>query len=383
MIYEPAEDSYLLAEQVKKFAFGSVLDVGTGSGIQAIAAAKSSRVKSVLAVDINPEAITSLGKKKVKKIKTQQSDLFSNVKGRFDTILFNAPYLPLDPREPKDSQLATTGGKHGYEILVRFLQNIDDHLTKKGIALILFSSLTHKEKIEEALFDIGYDFEVVGEQKISFETLYVYKIQRNWLLKELFAKNVTNIHKLAKGHRGTIFTGDYKNKRIAIKAQRLELQVRTVDREAGMIKILNKKGIAPKLLWKGKEYFAYEYIPGEFIKDFLEHSKKEETKKVFLEVLRQCRVLDVLKLSKEEMHNPWKHVIVGKKIVLLDFERAHKEPKPNNVTQFCQYLMRNHSLLAKKGIQFRKEELIVLSQKYKRRELEGDFKKIVALVKSR
>ena len=51
MIYEPAEDSHLLAEAVKKFAHGRVLDMGTGSGIQAITAAKSRKVKIRVAAE--------------------------------------------------------------------------------------------------------------------------------------------------------------------------------------------------------------------------------------------------------------------------------------------------------------------------------------------
>ena len=66
MIYEPVEDSFLLNKYVDKLAFGRVLDVGTGSSIQAISAAKKKNVKSVLAVDINEEAVAQLKKKNIK-----------------------------------------------------------------------------------------------------------------------------------------------------------------------------------------------------------------------------------------------------------------------------------------------------------------------------
>ncbi|MBI4141354.1 50S ribosomal protein L11 methyltransferase, partial [Candidatus Woesearchaeota archaeon] len=56
-VYFPREDSVTLAHQVSEHAKGVVLDVGTGTGIQAVSAAASSKVKKVFAVDINPAAI--------------------------------------------------------------------------------------------------------------------------------------------------------------------------------------------------------------------------------------------------------------------------------------------------------------------------------------
>ena len=48
------------------------------------------------------------------------SDLFSNIKGKFNTIIFNPPYLPED--EFKDKSL--DGGKKGYEIIEKFLNKV-------------------------------------------------------------------------------------------------------------------------------------------------------------------------------------------------------------------------------------------------------------------
>lgn len=108
MIYPPREDSFLLEREVKKYAKGkSFLDIGTGSGIQA-KAAKQAGAKSVLAADINPESLKHL---KVQGINVVKSNLFSNIKRKFDLIAFNPPYLPRDKREDKESALTTTGGK--------------------------------------------------------------------------------------------------------------------------------------------------------------------------------------------------------------------------------------------------------------------------------
>ena len=118
-IYLQREDSFLLQKAVKKSAKSKrVLDMGAGSGIQAQTALKAG-AKNVLAIDIDPEVIAHLKKQNLKAIK---SNLFQNVNGKFDLIVFNPPYLPEDRREDKESARVTSGGKKGDEILMRFLK---------------------------------------------------------------------------------------------------------------------------------------------------------------------------------------------------------------------------------------------------------------------
>ena len=137
MIYEPREDSFLLQKFVKQFAKGKVLDVGTGSGLQAITALENT--SGVLASDINPECVNFV---KAKGVTTIVSDLFTNISGTFDLIIFNPPYLPLDKREDKESALSTTGGVKGSEVLERFLKDAKQYLMPSGKCLIVTSSLT-------------------------------------------------------------------------------------------------------------------------------------------------------------------------------------------------------------------------------------------------
>jgi len=173
MIYEPKEDSFLLEKEVKKFAENkSFLDLGSGSGIQSKAAI-AAKAKSVLAADINEEAIENLKKQDIPAVK---SDLFSKIRGKFDIIAFNPPYLPEDKRENKESQLATTGGKKGDEIILKFLKQAKSHLSKEGIILLVVSSLTPKENINKLLREQKFQKKVLSSEKFFFETLEVWKI---------------------------------------------------------------------------------------------------------------------------------------------------------------------------------------------------------------
>ena len=171
-MYTPAEDSYLIEKYVKEFARGKILEIGCGSGILLEAALKKS--KDVIGVDIDEE---SLAYCKEKGLNVKKSNLFSNVKGKFDFIIFNPPYLPEDEL---DSSLSTrhidlVGGKNGYEIIEKFFKKVRKHLNKKGEVLILFSSLTNKSKVESIMRENRFSYEKLEEKSVGLmERLYVY-----------------------------------------------------------------------------------------------------------------------------------------------------------------------------------------------------------------
>ncbi len=181
-IYQPSEDSYLLQESLKKYLKKykkniNILDMGSGSGIQA-QTCKDLGFKKVLTSDINPEVIKHLKKQK---LKTILSNLFSDIPKtkKFDLIIFNPPYLPEDKREPLDSKLQTTGGKKGYEIIIKFLTQAKKHLTKKGKILLLFSSLSKPSIIKTKSKKQGYSIKKLNQTSLFFEKLYVYEFLKN------------------------------------------------------------------------------------------------------------------------------------------------------------------------------------------------------------
>lgn len=104
-VYEPADDTFLIADHLKTPQGANLLDFGTGCGILAILAVE--KATRVVATDINPYAIICT-QKNVKmnhfshKIDVRQGNVFNPLHQNetFDQILFNPPYIPDDQSQP-------------------------------------------------------------------------------------------------------------------------------------------------------------------------------------------------------------------------------------------------------------------------------------------
>ncbi|HLD72750.1 MAG TPA: HemK2/MTQ2 family protein methyltransferase [Candidatus Nanoarchaeia archaeon] len=402
-IYPPAEDSFLLQKLVRKYALGRVLDLGTGSGIQALTAAASPLVKEILAADINPEALEKLNQeiklKKFRKIKTIFSDLFSAIEGKFDTIIFNPPYLPQDKiGKELIADPALYGGKKGWELSARFFQEASKFLVPNGKILFLFSSLTNKPKIEEIIAHNLLESKLLAQERLPlFEELYLYLIEKSKILRELERKGIEEIQYLSHGKRGNVFTGildrsklvktHFSSKKdpikVAIKIKRKESQAQErIENETKWLKILNPKGIGPKLLFSGEDFLVYEFVEGTFFPDWIKDQPKPEIKRVLSIIFEQCYLLDQLGLNKEEMHRPLKHILLDKNNfpVMIDFERITETKKPHNLTQFIEFISRIKSELEKKNFQINPEGLRASAKLYKKKIAPETFKSLLVQI---
>ncbi len=169
MIYEPAEDSFMLMGFLDDYLEDledkniSYLDLGTGSGILA-ETAKEAGVKNITCSDKNIDAVKFTSGKGFVSI---ESNLFENISDSFDLITFNAPYLPEDDLEDFESAEITTGGKKGDEISIKFIDSTLHHLNEKGKIFLLVSSLTPLKKLE------ALGGKVVARKKLFMEELII------------------------------------------------------------------------------------------------------------------------------------------------------------------------------------------------------------------
>ncbi|QKY19852.1 methyltransferase domain-containing protein [Halolamina sp. CBA1230] len=175
-VYQPAEDSGLLADAAAEFARGRTLEVGTGSGW--VAEQVASEVPETVAADVNPHACRQARERGVEAVRTNLTDAFAD--GSFETVLFNPPYLPTDPENEWDDWMeqALSGGESGRELIEPFLDDLGRVLAPGGQALLLVSSLAGFEEVEELARDAGFVPEEVRQESYPFETLSILRLTR-------------------------------------------------------------------------------------------------------------------------------------------------------------------------------------------------------------
>ncbi len=147
-VYPPREDSLLLAKIVEEYASGKVLDLGTGTGLQGIIAAKKGCKVTFADIDANAlKCASANAKTNGVSGEFTKTDLFSNIKDSFDTIIFNPPYLDSkNLSQHKSRNYALDGGVGGREMINAFLKAYNTFLEEDGTVLLVESGFNLYER---------------------------------------------------------------------------------------------------------------------------------------------------------------------------------------------------------------------------------------------
>lgn len=173
-VYPPSEDSIFLTESLDIRIGEKVLEIGTGSGIVSIQCALNGA--DVVCGDINPRAVALARRNAAANgvdIDVRETDVYSNIEGRFDTIVFNLPYLPVE--DEGELAKAWSGGPDGLGPLPRLLEGAPEHLLPDGRVVVVVSSLMDRAGLDKTLEE--YEVKVLGELPLFFERLQVLEIK--------------------------------------------------------------------------------------------------------------------------------------------------------------------------------------------------------------
>ena len=161
-VFPPTPTSDLLGRAVLDDVRESdrVLDMGTGSGVNAILAA--SRSHEVIGVDINPHAVAAATANADRngvaaRTRFAMSDLFDAVDGTFDVIIIDPPFRWFAPRDLLELSFAD----ENYRTLTRFMTEVPDRLNPGGRLLLFFGTSG----------DMNYLQHLIGQTALRAETI--------------------------------------------------------------------------------------------------------------------------------------------------------------------------------------------------------------------
>jgi len=187
-VYRPQGDTKLLLQALRTVDLPTgarVLDMGTGTGAIALAAALRGAAK-VTAVDVSWRAVLAaranarlLGRR----IRVLRGDLFAPVAGeRFDVILANPPYVPSPEVRPTGRGRAWDAGAKGRLLLDRICERAADMLSPGGTLLMVHSDLCDEHLTLDQLREAGLRAEVVLRRAEPFGP--VMRGRAGWLERQ-------------------------------------------------------------------------------------------------------------------------------------------------------------------------------------------------------
>ncbi len=161
-VFAPHSDSEVLARAVEREALPSgarVLDLCTGSGVVALAAARGGA--EVTAVDVSRRALAAAwwnGRRRGYRVRVRRGSLFDAVAGeRFDLVVSNPPYVPspTDVLPRRGPSRAWAAGRDGRVVLDRICAGAPAHLAPGGAVLLVHSSLVGEDATLDGLRRAG------------------------------------------------------------------------------------------------------------------------------------------------------------------------------------------------------------------------------------
>ena len=174
-VYPPAEDTFLLIDNLLVNADDEVLEIGCGTGLVSISA--SYNCSKVTCTDINPHAIkcaqANIKLNNRENVSVIISDLFENIDKRYDLIIFNTPYLPVIEEEHVDDDYskAWDGGEDGRKVIDRFIKEAPTYLNDDGHIQLVQSSLSDNAKTLEIFDEMGFKAEITAMEHVFFEDI--------------------------------------------------------------------------------------------------------------------------------------------------------------------------------------------------------------------
>ena len=165
--YQPAEDTFFLADHIEDEKGKTALDIGTGTGF--LAKILSGSFDLVIGTDLNINSLRQQAAPIRNRICCNAADVFSK---KFDLIICNLPYLATD----EIIDIATDGGTEGFEIPAQIIKSALPCLNKSGKFIFVTSSLSNYQKLIDMVNSEGFRARILARKKLFFEELILVQV---------------------------------------------------------------------------------------------------------------------------------------------------------------------------------------------------------------
>ena len=165
--YQPAEDTFFLADHIEDEKGEVALDIGTGTGF--LAKILSNSFEIVIGTDININSLRQQSAPIRNRICCNAADVFSR---KFDLIICNLPYLATD----EIIDIATDGGNEGFEIPSQIIKSALPCLNRLGKFIFVTSSLSNYKKLIDMINSEGFRARILARKKLFFEELILVQV---------------------------------------------------------------------------------------------------------------------------------------------------------------------------------------------------------------
>jgi len=196
------------------------------------------------------------------------------------------------------------------------------------------------------------------------------------------------VNVLGKGYVGIVVLGKLGRKKVAVKIRRNDSPRKNLKKEAQLLQITNRYHVGPKLVTYSKNFLVIEYLEGEkigkYIDDLGGRGNITNLKAIIKKVLEDCYRLDSIGLDHGELSRMPKHVIVGNKITIIDFESSSTKRRVSNVTSATQafYIGSRISKTVSRIYKTpRKDKIISILRNYKQNQNRKNFENLLNVLK--
>jgi release factor glutamine methyltransferase len=177
-MYAPSDDTFLLADCIRKYSGRRALEIGVGSGLLLDILEKN--FAYVAGSDIDLQALQRCKQQKISSahvllVCCDAGSAFGTSK--FDLIVSNPPYLPNDNNSNNNILDPTVhGGPTGIEVTVHFINSALPLLAGDGKLLIVISSFANSSALDKVILENNMHKKVVKEKRLFYETLSIVEL---------------------------------------------------------------------------------------------------------------------------------------------------------------------------------------------------------------